>query len=202
MHKFYRSFFLAALFAVACFSAALADDYILPVTVDGHTYTLTVSVQDGTVITATTIMTGVSIGEISTTDAEPVATATAVETAKPAQNEITCQEILDSLEKMTRAQWMAHIGSGVKTKEIIWEGTIDRVDEPGWFSDKYPVWIDVAPGCRIRTDLADRDLALSLDSEEAVRITATIDDLVVTLGQLSLIAHGRDRNFKIEVIGN
>lgn len=59
-----RSICIAATLIVALFSIALADEYTIPITVDGQTYTMTLMIENGEPVTVTSAISDVVIGEI------------------------------------------------------------------------------------------------------------------------------------------
>jgi len=56
--------FIALIISALSYSVMLADDYNIPVIINGETYTVTVSVEDNAVVTATSIVSSVVVGPI------------------------------------------------------------------------------------------------------------------------------------------
>lgn len=56
---------IAVIISAASYSIALAGDFDIPVIIDGETYTVTVTVEDNSVVTATSTISGVVIGPIT-----------------------------------------------------------------------------------------------------------------------------------------
>jgi len=65
MKKFLGSLALSVALTIVLFSSVLADDYNVPITIDGTTYTVTISAERGRVITATVDNEDANVGEIS-----------------------------------------------------------------------------------------------------------------------------------------
>jgi hypothetical protein len=64
LHKFSLGFALASVMTVLMFTVALANEYTVPVIIDGEMYSVTVAAEGGRVISATSDISGVEIGEI------------------------------------------------------------------------------------------------------------------------------------------
>lgn len=65
IQQLFGSLVLAALLSVLLFAVALADEYTVPVIIDGETYSITVTAEGGRVISATSDISTVEIGAIT-----------------------------------------------------------------------------------------------------------------------------------------
>lgn len=194
MTKFFA--ILLALVVVLIMPTALyAKDYIIPIVIDGQTYSVTVSVEDNAVVTATSAITGATIGAIVAVDPPVVETE---ETIAEDAGDLTCADVVKAEKEMTRAQWLKHIETAVKTQHISWEGTIDRVEGKGPLTlGNYPVYINVGAGCTVYQGISDEAFALSLEPGQRVRVSGVIEDLVSLFG-ITFYAH--ENGFEVELI--
>ena len=65
IQKLGGSLVLAIVWFVLLFTVALANDYTVPVIINGETYSITVTAEGGRVISATSVISTVKIGDIT-----------------------------------------------------------------------------------------------------------------------------------------
>jgi len=190
--KFSTRLTIAVILLILLPTSALAEKYTLPILVNGQSYTLTITI-DGDNVAVTALSSDIEVGDL-------VAMEMPKSTPEPGGGELTCAQIVSNQQRMTRAQWLDYIETGVKSQPIVsWEGRIIEVGGRGLITlGEYPIQIEVSPGCRIYYTLADAETALSYSRGQEVTINGKINDLVMLLGTLTLYVD--DDTFSITMI--